>query len=244
VGTAEQHSRYYSQQFHIKILQDRFRATDESREFIERALAYALESGSERLIVQSRFLETFQILWGGAPREALEILKSVQTAAQRLGDAWLLNQSLAYLTVAQRMLGDTARTAVVLPQLMDVSRRVGNPYYIGVGQANSAWLHYLAGDWQQARTEAESAAANWAATRYPFQWLAYSILVAVTVQENRLEDALAAAAAMLDHKQQKLPDDLDHALAAAVGAWEAGAESEARARLKTAVDLAAQHGYL
>ncbi|MFN2252724.1 MAG: hypothetical protein ACK2U6_00685, partial [Candidatus Promineifilaceae bacterium] len=244
IGSAAQQSRYHSQLWHIAILQDRFRPTFKTLALLQPALAFALESGNERLIADTRFLQAFHFLWAGSTQVAVDRLLPIIDAAKQLGDAWLLNKCLAYLTVAHRLQGNTIEVAAALPELIEVSQLVGNRYYLGVAQANAAWLHYHAEDYPQARSEAESAAANWAATRYPFQWLAYWILLAVAIQEDRPQDALTAAEAMLDNKQQKLPDEIDHALAAAVAAWDAGEETAARVLLETAVSLASHHGYL
>jgi hypothetical protein len=81
-------------------------------------------------------------------------------------------------------------------------------------------------------------------TKYPLQWLANWLLLAIGLGQNRAAEAVAAARAMLHPKQQLLSDEIDKELEAAVAAWEAGDEAAAGDFLKTAVKLATQHGYL
>jgi hypothetical protein len=66
----------------------------------------------------------------------------------------------------------------------------------------------------------------------------------MALRQNRPADAVAAARAMLHPKQQLLPDEIDEVLESAVAAWDAGDEAAADDFLKTAVELATQHGYL
>jgi predicted DCC family thiol-disulfide oxidoreductase YuxK len=164
--------------------------------------------------------------------------------AKELGDSWLQNQCLVYLTILYRIQGNTTQVAAHLPHLVEISQQVGNSLYIGVSQANTAWLHYRAGEWQQALTQAEAAIASWADTMYPFQWLAYWPLLATALWLDRPADAVAAARAMLDSKQQQLPDEVDEVLEMAVAVWQSNDETTARSRLETAAELAAQYGYL
>ena len=164
--------------------------------------------------------------------------------AKELGDSWLQNQCLVYLTILFRLQGNSAGVETHLSQLVEISQQVGNSMYIGVSQANTAWLHYRAGEWQQALIQAEAAIASWVDTMYPFQWLAYWPLLATALWFDRPADAIAAARAMLDSEQQQLPDEVNEVLDLAVAAWEAGDEAPARLHLERAAELAAQHGYL
>lgn len=116
--------------------------------------------------------------------------------------------------------------------------------YIGVSQANLAWLHYREGEWNQAHGLAVEAVSNWKATPYPFQWLAHWLLLAIARRQNRLPDAFAAARAMLDPNQQQLPDEVEDVLETVISAWEAGQVTAVQDHLGTAVEIAARFGFL
>jgi DNA-binding SARP family transcriptional activator len=244
VGTAEQQAHYYSRLNQMAFLQNRYRAPSENVALAQKALAYAQESGSIRLIARQQFHLGFHLLWHGDLNDACEMLLLALVTAKELGDSWLQNQCLVYLTILYRIQGNTTQVAAHLPHLVEISQQVGNSLYIGVSQANTAWLHYRAGEWQQALTQAEAAIASWADTMYPFQWLAYWPLLATALWLDRPADAVAAARAMLDSKQQQLPDEVDEVLEMAVAVWQSNDETTARSRLETAAELAAQYGYL
>ncbi len=244
VGTAEQQSHYYSRLGQIAFLQNRYRAPAGNVALAQTALANAQKTDNTGLIARQHFHLGFHLLWHGSLHGAEDMLQQALATAKELGDSWSQDQSLVYLTILYRFQGNIAQVVAHLPQLVEISRRVGNSMYIGVSQANTAWLHYHAGEWRQVQAQAEKAVASWSGTSYPFQWLAHWLLLALALRQNRLPDAIAAARAMLDSKQQQLPDEVDEVLGAAAAAWEACDETAAQSSLATAVKLAQQYGYL
>jgi hypothetical protein len=244
VGTAEQRSNYYSRLDQIALLRQRYRVLAENLADGQLALTFARESGNVRLIARQQFHHGFQLLWYGNLSEAEAYLQQSLSGAEALGDFWLQDQCLVYMTIMYRLQGKITQVAVQLPHLIEISQAVGYSNYIGVAQANAAWLHYHAGEWQPAQTQAETAEANLINTTYPFQWVVHWLLLALALRQDRLPDAIAAARAMLHVKQQKLPDEVEAALETAVSAHEANDEMTARDCLKTAVDLAIHYGYL
>ena len=244
VGTSEQKALYYTRLNQQTYIKHRYRLPDKNVELSIKSLAFARESGDVRLIARQQFHLGFVSLWCGKLDEAQEMLHEALKAAEAQGDSWLQNQAMVYLTIVYRFQGARAKAEDLLPQLVEVSRLTGNSMYGGVAQANTAWLHFRAGDWRQAKTQAEMALASWEQTSYPFQWLAQWVLLAVALQHNWLADAVSAASAMLDQKQMKLVDEVEIALETAVAAWESEDEDAACKRLESAVKLAGRHGYL
>ncbi len=243
VGTAEQQSHFYSRLNRITLLQNRYRAPAENVALAQTALAYAQESDNPHLIARQQFHLGFHMLWHGSLDGAEEMLQQALAAAIELGDSWLQDQCLVYLTILYRLQGNIDQVRAHLSYLGKISRQVGYDSYIGVSQANRAWLQYRAREWQQALNQAEAAVAKWDSTAYPLQWLAYWPLLAIALRQKRLPDAIAAAQAMLDTEQQRL-DEVEAVLGAAVAAWQSNDEATAQSHLVTAVELAAQSGYL
>jgi DNA-binding SARP family transcriptional activator len=245
VGTAEQQSQFYSRLNQMTFIQNRFRLGNESISRAQTSLVYARESGRTRLIARQQFHVGFCLLWSRKLDEAEKMLRQALAMAEASGDFWLQDQCLAYSTILYRLRGDITQVLAYLPKLVEVSNQVGNTIYIGVSQANRAWLHYRAGEWLQAQAQAKVALTSWTlGTGYPLQWLAHWLLLAMAQRQSQPADAVAAARAMLHPKQQQLPDEIDKVLEAAVAAWDAGDEVTAHTFLKTAVELATQHGYL
>jgi hypothetical protein len=161
--------------------------------------------------------------------------------AGQLGDLWSQTQCLVYLTILYRLRGDAARVGAYLPRLLEAGQSTGSPYYLAVVHANRAWLHHRDGNISAAQEEAQAALSAWEDSPYPFQWLAQWVTLALALREDALPAAVAAAQALLQPNQQRLPDDLAEALAIAVQTAESDA---AQAHLARAVKLARNYGYL
>lgn len=197
-----------------------------------------------RLVARQQFHLGFVLLWHGSLDEADEMLGKALAAAEALGDMWLQDQCLAYLTILYRLQGRRKAVEAYLPRLDSVARRVAYDNYVGVSEAQAAWLDYLDGAWEKARGQAEAALEKWTGTTYPLRWLAHLPLLAIGVAQERLPGAVESARAMLDPGEQRLPGEVEAVLEAAVGAWEEGDEEGVREALWRAVEVAEQHGYL
>ncbi|MBW6455752.1 MAG: hypothetical protein K0A98_07680, partial [Trueperaceae bacterium] len=80
---------------------------------------------------------------------------------------------------------------------------------------------------------------------YPLQWIARLPLLGVESRRARWREAVAHAAVLVDPDQQRLPYDLDAALAGAVAADADGeAAAVVRERLELVLDAAACSGLM
>ena len=247
VGTQKQRADYYSRLSQMVLLQNRYRMPNEKIHLARKAYALAKESHNPALIARQQFHVGFSLgfsqLWQDNLNEAIEFLQQALDTAEELGDSWLQIQCLVYLTILYRFQGDMTQVTNHLPQLVETAQQIGNKNYIGVSQANSAWIHYRAGEWQQTQDLAGAALASWANTTYPFDWLAHWPLLAVAMQQRRLQDAINSARVMLDLNQQQQPQEVEEALGMAIAAWEVN-DLYPRSHLDTAVASASQLGYL
>ena len=244
VGTAEQHAQFYSRLNQMAFLQNGCQSPPENVPLARKALARAQESGRESLIARQQFHLGFHLLWHGDLDEAEGMLRKALEGAEALGNSWLQTQSLVYSTIVHRLQGDHVQVAAYLPHLVEISQRIGHSMYTGVGAAQAAWLHYRAGEWQEARARAAAALEEWDGSDYPLQWLAHWPLLAVALKTDGLPDAVDAARSMLDTGQQKLPDVVEEALQTAVAAWEDGDHEKAREAFGRAIAAARERGYL
>jgi hypothetical protein len=244
VGTATQQIAYYARLDQIAFLQNRFRVPAESIGAAKKSLLIAQESGDQRLIARCHFHLGFCLLWHGELEDSEEPLQQALASAQALGDSWLQVQCLAYLTILYRLQGNQAQVVAHIAHLDEISQQIEYNLYIGVSHANRAWLHYHAEEWPQAQTQAKAALAIWIKGWYPFQWLASIIVLAICFTENQWEQAIAAAEAMLDPQQQRLPEALAEALEEAVDQWHSGELDAAADCVQRAMTVAMEIAYL
>lgn len=244
VGTVAQQARFYGQMNHMGLLNEKYQLSAETVALARNALIYAQKTGNVWQIVHHYFELGFNLLWHGDLDNAETTLHEALAMAKRFGNQWVQTQCLVYLTTLYRMRGDITQMSDYLPQLTEVGKRVGSPFYIAASQANTAWLHYRNGQFPAAQKEAEAALSTWDNSPYPFQWLAYWIVLAITLEHKVWPDAIDAARAMLDPSQQKLPDEVSAVLEMAVQTWESGDTDAIPPRIKQAVKTARDYGYL
>lgn len=244
VGTPEQKITFYNRMDQMSLLQSRFCPTAELTANVQKRLALVQATNNPRLIARQEFSVGFHQLWYGNFDRAESRLQTAKTIAKELGETYLQNQCLAYLNILFRMRCDIERVTAQLPRLLEISEWVGYRNYIGVAQANRAWLLYRTDEWPQALTYAQSALDSWRDSSYPFQWLANWLLLAIAVQQNRLPEAISATQALLDPNQQCLQDEVEKALLTAVQSWQKGNIDSTQKGLTLAVTLASNNRYL
>ena len=110
----------------------------------------------------------------------------------------------------------------------------------------ATWPGWIGGirQFEQAERQALEALSVWGDYQYPFKWLANSVLLAIYLDREQLDKAIESLNAMLDLKQQRLPDDLTAALEQSVQSWEENQVNTTRDALIKAVELAKGRGYL
>jgi hypothetical protein len=93
---------------------------------------------------------------------------------------------------------------------------------------------------------AEEALALWANTKgwQPVHWICLWPLIAVRLGAGNVSEAVAASRQLLEPSQQRLPDELEPVVEAAVAAWDGDDRELAWAKLAQAVELAERLRYL
>jgi hypothetical protein len=222
----------------------RFRLQPEDLELFQQRAEIAARLGDKLKIAFYDFGQGFSSLNAGQYDQADESLRQALNYAEALGYLPVQNQCLVYLAIVARLQGDLERAHAYQSQSYEIATLVKSPFYTGAADAHQAWLHYRDGQWEKAEASARSALEKWGTSHYPFHWLAYWPLLAITLSRDDLATAVDSAAAMLDPLQQRLPDDLADCLEQAVDRYQAGREPAARQALEDALELAKAANYL
>jgi hypothetical protein len=122
----------------------------------------------------------------------------------------------------------------------------GFPYLVGAAKACLAWLA-----WQDEDLKTVVALGNEAAELsrsavgpYTFlKWVYLWPLIAMSLADGQVSEAVAAGRQMLEPSQQRLPVELEQTLDAACAAWDRGDSETARAKLATSLELAHELHY-
>jgi tetratricopeptide (TPR) repeat protein len=188
-------------------------------EYSRAALAAVEASGSLPAVAVARFGLGFSYLWHGDLDQAVEQLEAALSMSESMGNLVLRVRCLTYLAFVHRKRGDAAATQHYAMEGCAAARALTMPEYVGAARGQLAWLAWRRERYGVSRREGRAALRSWATgQRYPLQWCARLPLIAVSLTQDRLSEAVANAVALLDPFQQRLPDDLTEALGCAVRA--------------------------
>jgi eukaryotic-like serine/threonine-protein kinase len=212
----------------------------------EIALAAAQESGDLRGIAQAHWILGVALLLRSELAAAEVHLQTCLRIVEQVGDMTIEVRCLTYVVVLHRRKGNIAVTRQLLPRLLKIATEGKMEGYIAAGMANEAWLAWREGQIGAAIEEAKAALEIWERIPlvYPFRWQSLWILIAGTLRQAQIADAIHYTQKLLSPEQMALPDDLNDSLEAGVRAWEAGQADIARGQLESAVKLAQDQGYL
>ena len=243
-GSARQRGRFHGIMGLMALARDRYVASDESLRHQRVALAAAEETEDLGVVANARFEFGFGLLWHGSTAEANTQLRSALASTDHTGDPFLRMRSLTYLCFLHRSLGDPDAVRSHVPEALRLASELSMPEYVGASHGHLAWLALRNGDMPACGHEALAAVAAWQSGQtYPFQWVARLPLLAARLGEGMVAAALEQAAAMLEPRQQRLPDAVDLALSAAALAGQRQ-EAAAAAWLAEACGAAERSGHL
>ncbi|NCC30656.1 MAG: hypothetical protein EOM24_01385 [Chloroflexia bacterium] len=195
--------------------------------------------------VRYQFGLGFNLLWYGEYTEAEAVLHTTLKLAEATGDLAHQARCYAYLVLVYRRQGREAEVEAMIRRGLPLAKSIGMYDYLGAHQAAQAWLHWRRNNHQQAARLARAALKSWHKNPapYPLYWQALWILLDLTLQANRHDEAIAYARRLCAPDQQALPAPIEHLLQAALAAWEAAQPAMTATYLQRAVALA-QHNNL
>lgn len=207
-------------------------ACEEGGTVIERAWAHLDLGGAYRLHDQLD--------------EAEEHLQAALAAGEQTGELMLQGMCLTFLCIVYKKRGQVDAVRDCTVQAEAVANKTQNAEFLGMVNANRAWLAWREGKLTEVQTNGNKALALWQQTPvvYPLQWAALWPLINVALARKRLPEAIDHARVLLSSEQERLPDALTRLLEEAIQAWDADQKDAARAQLQQAIPLAEASGYL
>ncbi|MGH3282822.1 MAG: hypothetical protein ACRDNW_27355, partial [Trebonia sp.] len=188
-------------------------------------------------------------LWlrGDLQAAAGELTKAL-ALAERIGETLLRDMTLLWLCLTALGRHDVQAVRAMLPQSYAAARAMG--YRKGSGlvrcMAVSAWLAWQDGHPEEVislAAEIDKCVPGAYVFDAMYRWVYLFPLLAARLQHGEVGEAATAARRIIDPAQQRLPDDLTAALAAACTAWDGGDSAAVAKHLARALDLARAHAY-
>jgi tetratricopeptide (TPR) repeat protein len=225
---------------------DRYLASAETVAIGLDALAMFKALGDPGMIATAEWGMGWGLLLHGDLEGAEEHLQAGLALADRTRH--LTNQAilLTWLSVLYRMRGEPEASRQYALHGIEAATGAHLLENEGLVRGNLAWVAWREGDLAEAEKQGRAALELWdkSAFVYAFHWTALLPLLAVAVKRQQIPEALDHAQALLHPQQQKLPDPLEASLEAAIQAGDDGQGDTARQRLKHAIQVAQETGYL
>lgn len=212
-GTAARKLDLMHAQMQFRYRLERYALSEETEELARTVYELDVASGA----VSGDFALGFCLLWRRKLDEAELHLARGLDAARNAGLALFEMRCLVYGLLATRLRGDREGVRARLAALEQFEELHG---YLGLISSCAAWLSYRDGDFEQAANLAEQALAEWGSEGRlgygVFQWTARFPLLGVALDTGDTVAALGHAQAMLDPRQQPLPEEIAAAVESAV----------------------------
>jgi DNA-binding SARP family transcriptional activator len=245
-GSSVSRMRFLMASTLMHLRRERYVISDKMVADVDEALALSSECGSLTLRVECHFEVGFLHLWRGEFDEAEEALKTALEMTETYGVLPMRTLSLTYLTVLYRFLGQIDVALDYSFRAVEAAEIAHMPDYVAAAKGNLAWIAWRNLDFPTAELQCQEAMTIWQKSPlvYPFQWMALWPLIGLRLAQGCEEEAWEYTLALLEPKQQLLPDVLNNCLEAAVQAKKEGQDELARIHLSQATELAREMGYL
>jgi len=244
-GTPLQLSRFHQSLFQMIVLRDHYVPSPEALFHARVAYEAALESGHSVEIAVMQASVGFCHFLRNELGEAEQLIASSLEQAKKTGDRVQCVRCLAYLGLTYRKKHEVLKTRELTLETCREATEARMPEYLGVAEANLAWLAYLEGDLERAVLEAKNALAHWQASAgYRLRWTALFPLIAASYELGKVHEALSVVGDLLSPEQQRLPDEIDMEVRSTVDAISTSDIGLAKVCLKKLIHLAKQAHFL
>jgi len=204
------------------------------------------EWGDLKFIILCQFELGFLLLWRHELPEADQNLLLALELVEKSGVMPVRTLCLTYLTVLHRFKGDAVKVEDYVHRALKAASAAQMPDYIAAAKGSLGWLALRRGALSDAEHLSREALEIWRRSPliYPFQWQAIWPLIGALLAGNRLDDAISCVPALLEEKQQSLPERMKLKLVETLHAKAVNQLEDARLHLSRAAQLAAEMGYL
>jgi hypothetical protein len=240
-GSPVQRARLLQALVNTNLRRERYLVSGDTVEFARRSMSHAEESGEPAEMALAAFVLGFNLLFHDAVDEAERMLSRALELSCRVGDRTVRARSLTYLSVAHRRRRAPASTQARSEETRVLAVAENMLDYVGVAEANIAWVHLHHREWSNAEERARAALAAWEqlppAYPYPLSWLGRLPLIAAVSAREQWHEGQVQSAALVAEKQAMLPEPLMTAVRRCVGASSAALPSACRNVVTTAEQI-------
>jgi tetratricopeptide (TPR) repeat protein len=160
-GTLSARSLYATGVSAMANRRDRFFNSTEALVATREGLAISYKAGNLSGIAQCHFRYGFNCLWNNLFDESEKHLRIAQKMSEQSGDLILLARILAYMSVAQRKLGNIENVRAYATYGFQIAQQTHMPQYTGIARAEYAWIAWREADDIETLHQVEAAIEDW-----------------------------------------------------------------------------------
>jgi len=214
-GSLQQKIKYRQSSIANAMVNERYRLNRSHLDLAQESLRLALETGTSHLISNAKRQLGMVALHADHLDTAETALREAISLCKMNGDLNSMLIGWVYLSVTHRRQNkhhEVRADTDTFQELMQTNS--DNPAYRGVAHANHAWLAYIEGKLDQAQQSAQAALELWYSLENPYamHWMAQFILLAINLREEKLEEGITYAKAMLMPPQMRLVPEVETTL--------------------------------
>ncbi|UCE06727.1 MAG: DUF2791 family P-loop domain-containing protein [bacterium] len=245
-ATPAQRSRFFLGLLFIAFRRDRYVISDETMSYAQTAFSASQESGDPSAVILAQFNLGFTCLWYGDLDRAEKNLKQALDLTEKSGNVEFQSRCLTYLTVVFRKRDLIEQVQDCISRCEEIATTGQMYIYIAMAKANRSWVAWHEGSLTEAEEQGQAALELWKKVKfvYPFKWAALLPLMAASVAQDQIAEAIDYARTLLDSTQMCLPDELTEIVEKAINTWDNNDIKETRNNLDHAIELAQQMEYL
>jgi class 3 adenylate cyclase len=245
-GSPAQRGKFFQMLALYCLRRDRYVGSEEALSYAEAGVATSRDSDDLGELTHIIFCLGFVHLWSDNLDEAGQHLHEALSLSERIGDVVTQLRCLTYLTLVERKCGHVGAARDYLSRCQKLAAETSMVEYVAMASANAAWVAWREGNLREAEAHAGAALRTWhqMPTPYLFDWMALWLLIGVALEKGETARAVERARALLDPKQQRLPDELAALVEESIEAWGRDEAEAAGAHLRQALRLAEETGRL
>jgi class 3 adenylate cyclase/tetratricopeptide (TPR) repeat protein len=223
---------------------ERYVVSEETLENARKGLAAARESGDDYHIARQLLCLGLCQLHHDEVAEARTSLEQALAIAERIGSLEDQLMTLGQLCSAHRRERNVGALRTLAARCIELATEGNVPFYTGAAYAHLAWADWRDGDLAAARRYGQEVLDLWGSTPSPAIYLAALPLLAISLSEGNIAEAVDYAGKVLAPYNVRISLALESVLQEAVETWATGDAVQTAGFLNQGIELAKETRWL
>jgi class 3 adenylate cyclase/tetratricopeptide (TPR) repeat protein len=244
-GSPSQRAKFYNNLVALHLRLESYLLSEIPLRYATQAVSAASETNDLQVQAAAGFVMGFSCLWKNEMESGIPHFQYSYDLAERTGDLVTQSRNLTYLAISWRRIGDRERTMEYVDKSLDISHKIGMLEYLGMANANLAWLAVHDGRWTDVEAFVLKAYGYWnqlavKGSSQVFVWLAVFPMVEALSSKKDFKACKSELEKLLLPGRKRLEPEFEESIRAYCAIAEDGEITEKSVSL-TKVQALARH---